>query len=42
MNKKINIQKLFLALDEEMKLKLSSKIDEIYHPTAKGGESELN
>lgn len=42
MNKKINIQKLFSALDEEMRLKLSSKIDEIYHPTAKGDESELN
>ncbi|MFA4817155.1 MAG: DUF6602 domain-containing protein [Parcubacteria group bacterium] len=42
MAKKINIQKLFSALDEEMRLKLSSKIDEIYHPTAKGGESELN
>ena len=32
MAKKINIQKLFSALDEEMRLKLSSKIDEIYHP----------
>lgn len=42
MAKKINIQKLFSALDEEMRLKLSSKIDEIYHPTAKGNESELN
>jgi hypothetical protein len=42
MVKKINIQKLFEALDEEMRLKLSSKIDEIYHPTAKGDESELN
>lgn len=42
MGKKINIQKLFTALDEEMRLKLSSKIDEIYHPTAKGDESELN
>lgn len=42
MGKKINIQKLFSALDEEMRLKLSSKIDEIYHPTAKGDESELN
>lgn len=42
MSKKINIQKLFIALDEEMQLKLSSKIDEIYHPTAKGDESELN
>ena len=42
MTKKINIQKLFTALDEEMRLKLSSKIDEIYHPTAKGDESELN
>lgn len=42
MPKKINIQKLFTALDEEMRLKLSSKIDEIYHPTAKGDEAELN
>lgn len=42
MNKKIDIKKLFSALDEEMRLKLSSKIDEIYHPTAKGDESELN
>lgn len=42
MIKKINIQKLFTALDEEMRLKLSSKIDEIYHPTAKGTETELN
>jgi len=42
MNKKINIKKLFSALDEEMKLKLSSKIDQIYHPTAKGNETELN
>lgn len=42
MNKKINIQKLFTALDEEMQLKLSSKIDEIQHPTTKGTESELN
>ncbi len=42
MSKKINIQKLFAALDEEMRLKLSSKIDEIYHPTAKGDEAELN
>ncbi len=42
MNPKINIQKLFSALDEEMRLKLSSKIDEINHPTAKGDESELN
>lgn len=42
MNKKINMQKLFLALDEEMRLILSSKIDEIYHPTAKGTEVELN
>lgn len=41
-NKKIDIQKLFSALDEEMRLKLSSKIDEITHPTAKGAESELN
>src|SRR3989344_5251455 len=42
MNKKIDIQKLFNALDEEMRQKLSSKIDEIYHPTAKGNETELN
>jgi hypothetical protein len=42
MNKKIDIKKLFIALDEEMHLKLSSKIDEIYHPTSKGHESELN
>lgn len=42
MNKRINIQKLFAALDEEMRLKLSSKIDEIYHPTVKGTEIELN
>ncbi len=42
MNNKINIKKLFTALDEEMRFKLSSKIDEIYHPTAKGEESELN
>lgn len=42
MSKTINIQKLFTALDEEMRLKLSSKIDEIYHPTAKGDEAELN
>lgn len=42
MRKKINIQKLFSALDEEMRLKLSSKIDEIDHPTVKGDESELN
>lgn len=41
-DKKIKIEKLFSALDEEMRLKLSSKIDEIYHPTAKGYESELN
>jgi hypothetical protein len=39
---KINIQNLFNALDEEMRQKLSSKIDEIYHPTTKGGEVELN
>ncbi len=38
----IDIQKLFSALDEEMRLKLSSKIDEITHPTTKGTESELN
>lgn len=42
MPQKIDIQKLFTALDEELHLKLSSKIDEIYHPTAKGGETELN
>lgn len=42
MSNKINIQKLFTAFDEEMRLKLSSKIDEIYHPTAKGDEAELN
>lgn len=42
MRRKINIQKLFTALDEEMRLKLSSKIDQIYHPTTKGDESELN
>lgn len=42
MAKKINVKKLFYALDEEMRLKLSSKIDEIYHPTAKGNEIELN
>jgi len=42
MTKKIDIKKLFTALDEEMRLKLSSKIDEIYHSTAKGDESELN
>lgn len=42
MIKKINIEKLFSALDEEMRQKLSSKIDEIYHPTAKGSETELN
>lgn len=40
--KKINIENLFSALDEEMHQKLSSKIDEIYHPTAKGTETELN
>ena len=39
---KINIQKLFSALDGELHLKLSSKIDEIHHPTAKGDEAELN
>ncbi len=42
MNQKIDIQKLFTALDEEMKLKLSSKIDEIHHPSVKGDETELN
>lgn len=41
-NNKINIKKLFSALDEEMRIQLSSKIDEIYHPAAKGQESELN
>lgn len=41
-NKTIDIKKLFSALDEEMRLKLSSKIDQIYHPTAKGNETELN
>jgi len=39
---KIDIKKLFNALDEEMRLKLSSKIDEIYHPGTKGSETELN
>jgi len=42
MNKKIDMKNLFTALDREMRFKLSSKIDEIYHPTAKGDESELN
>lgn len=42
MVKKIKIEKLFTALDDEMHHKLSSKIDEIYHPTAKGDEIELN
>lgn len=42
MNKKINIKKLFTALDDEMRLKLSSKIDQVFHPTSKGDESELN
>lgn len=42
MNKKINVQQLFTALDEELRLKLSSKIDEVHHPTAKGLEIELN
>lgn len=42
MPQKIDIKKLFTALDEELRLKLSSKIDEIYHPTAKGEETELN
>ena len=42
MNKKVNMEKLFSALDEEMGQKLSSKIDEIYHPSAKGTEIELN
>jgi len=41
-NQKINMKQLFSALDEEMKMKLSSKIDQIYHPTAKGNETELN
>ncbi|MFA4826993.1 MAG: DUF6602 domain-containing protein [Candidatus Shapirobacteria bacterium] len=36
------MKKLFSALDEEMSLKLSSKIDEIHHPVAKGNETELN
>lgn len=39
---KIDIQNLFSALDREMKLKLSSSIDEIHHPGTKGTESELN
>lgn len=42
MSKKVNVNKLFAALDEEMLLKLSSRIDEISHPTTKGDESELN
>lgn len=42
MKKRIDIQNLFSALDEEMRLKLSNKIDEIHHPTAKGDEMELN
>lgn len=42
MSKKIDIKKLFNALDDEMRQRLSSKIDEIYHPTAKGSETELN
>ncbi len=42
MSDKVDIQKLFSALDEEMRLKLSSKIDQITHPTARGDESELN
>lgn len=42
MKNKIDIKKLFGALDEEMRQKLSSKIDEIYHPTVKGSETELN
>lgn len=41
-NKPINIQKLFSALDDEMRLKLSNKIDEITHPGSKGTETELN
>jgi hypothetical protein len=40
--KKIDIQNLFSALDREMKLKLSSNIDEIHHSGTKGTESELN
>ncbi len=42
MNKKINMENLFAALDEEMGMKLSSKIDQIYHPGSKGEETELN
>jgi len=38
MANKINIKKLFNALDEEMRQKLSSKIDEIYHPVQKGAK----
>lgn len=41
-NNKIDIQKLFSALDQEMKLKLSSNIDGITHPGVKGSETELN
>ncbi len=39
---KVDIQNLFAALDKEMKLKLSSNIDEISHPGSKGTENELN
>jgi len=42
MKDNINMRKLFIALDEEMMLKLSSKIDEISHPVSKGDEAELN
>jgi hypothetical protein len=42
MGNKIDIKKLFSALDQELRLKLSSKIDEIHHPTTKGDEAELN
>lgn len=41
-SKRIDLKKLFVALDEEMKLNLRSKIDEVRHPVAKGCESELN
>lgn len=40
-SKRIDLKKLFVALDEEMKLNLRSKIDEVRHPVAKGCESEL-
>lgn len=42
MKNKIDMRQLFNALDEEMMLKLSSKIDEISHPVSKGDEAELN